>query len=65
MSTLRVRAEIPMHLTHTHTGAVSFCFYVGGGAGRLCFGEVAQCLVFGASARSRVGNICMCVSMGV
>lgn len=54
-----------IHTFDTHTLRVPFGVYVGGGGGWLYFEEVASCLVFGASVCPRVGNICMCVSIGV
>lgn len=54
-----------MHAFDTGTLRASFGFCVGGGGGWLYFEEVASRLVFGASVCPRVGNICMCVSIGV
>ena len=54
-----------IHTFDTHTLRVPFGVYVGGGGGWLYFEEVASRLVFGASVCPRVGNICMCVSIGV
>ena len=58
------RAKTYIHLTHIHLECplVSMLGEVGGW---LYFEEVASRLVFGASVCPRVGNICMCVSIGV